>query len=90
MIPARNAIDVHVQDSMINDKLLLPILIAYIQCTCSLHMTQIMLYDVSLCIVVELAFTPTNTRPTVCCTMSDMLTPLQGSTFGLYFYLSII
>lgn len=89
MIPARNVIDVHVQDSVINDKLLLPILIAYTQCTCSLHMTQTMLDVVSLCIVVELPFTPTNTRPTVCRTISDMHTPLQGSTFRLYFYLSI-
>jgi len=87
MIPARNAIDVHVQDSVINDKLLLPILIAYTQCTCSLHMTLTMLDVVSLCIVGELSFTPINTRPTVCRMMSDM--PLQGSPFGLYFYLSI-
>jgi len=37
MTPARNATDAHAQDFLTNDVLILPILQALAQCTCSLH-----------------------------------------------------
>jgi len=39
MISARNSIDMHVQDFMQNDELLLPILQTFTQSTCSLYAT---------------------------------------------------
>jgi hypothetical protein len=40
MIPATKAIDTHAQNFVVNDKLLLPILKAFAQCSDSLHITR--------------------------------------------------
>jgi hypothetical protein len=40
MAPARNAIDVHVYDFMLNDQLLLPLLKAFLHNSRSLHATR--------------------------------------------------
>jgi hypothetical protein len=40
MVPARNAIGVHACNFVVNDELLLHVLKASVQCTCSLHTAQ--------------------------------------------------
>jgi hypothetical protein len=59
MVPARNAIDAHAQDFVMNDELLLPILQAFAQCTRSYALLE-MLDVLSLHAVLQISVSPTN------------------------------
>lgn len=72
MFAARNATDVHVQDFVVNVKLLPPILQASAQCTHFLSVLKIL--DVfSLCVLLEQSVTSTNTSPALPSTVPHML-----------------
>jgi hypothetical protein len=64
VIPARNVIDAHAQDFVVNDKLLLSVLKTFAQYTCSLHATGnaccILCVYVVVVLVVQQAVAPTN------------------------------
>jgi hypothetical protein len=72
MFPARYAKDVHVQDFVLNDKFLLPILKAFTQCTHFLSLPKIL--DIfSLCVLLEQSVASTNSSPAVLSTAPHML-----------------
>jgi len=72
MFPARNATDVHVQEFVVNGKLLPPILKAFAQCTHFLSVLKI-LNVFSLCVLLEQSVTSTNTSPALHSTVPHIL-----------------
>lgn len=72
MIPARNAIDAHAQNILVNNDLLLLILKTFSQCTRSLLYSKF--FDVfSSCVVAELSVTPTSSIPVILTVASSPL-----------------